>query len=187
MKKDTDLPRYRRPAYMTALCSLLAALGTAAMLASGLIPVLTYCSPMAAGLLLIPVLREYGDGRAWMTWAVTAALSLILCADKEAAFFYLFTGFYPILRRHMDRIAAGWLRFGAKLLFFALALGGMYALLIFVLRLDGVVSEFASAGLWLNLGLYLALTAVMMVYDRAVRGIEMLYLIRLRPRLRLPK
>ena len=87
------------------------------MMAAGLIPVLTYCSPLIASLFLIPILREFGKGRAWMTWAVTAALSAILCADKEAAFFYIFLGFYPILKPSFDKLGKpGWI---AKLLYFA--------------------------------------------------------------------
>ena len=47
-----------KPAYSVALCALLSALGVAVMLAAGLLPVLTYCSPLVASLFLIPVLRE---------------------------------------------------------------------------------------------------------------------------------
>ena len=68
--------------YRLAFCALLAALGTAFMLSGNLIPVLTYVSPMFASLTLIPVLREFGKKYAWMTWAVTAALAMMLCADR---------------------------------------------------------------------------------------------------------
>lgn len=181
------MSRNKNAAYVIALCALLAALGTAVMLASGLIPVLTYCSPIAAGLLLIPVLCEFGRKQAWMTWAVTAALSLLICADKEAAFFYLFLGFYPILRLSMDRIPGKALRFICKLAFFALALGLMYGLLLFVLRLDAVAADLGALSTAANIVMYLVLVAVMMIFDRAIVGMTRLYQNRLRPRLRFLK
>ena len=59
-------------AYTVAFCSLMAALGAVLMLTGGLIPVMTYCSPLMAGVLLIPVLREFGKKWAWLVWLVTA-------------------------------------------------------------------------------------------------------------------
>ena len=78
----------KRQVFALAFCSLMAALGAALMLVGGVIPVMTYCSPLIAGVLLIPVLREYGGRWAWLVWLVTALLSLILSADKEAALLY---------------------------------------------------------------------------------------------------
>lgn len=162
----------------------MAALGTAIMLTSGLIPILTYCSPLAAGLLLIPILCEFGRGHAWMTWIVTAVLSLLLCPDKEAAFFYFFLGYYPIVKQGVDRVRSGVLRFLAKLALFAISLALMYGLLVFVLRLDALMEEMRTAGVLFNVGIYLALVAVMMIYDRVIPGMWALYRMRLRPKLR---
>ena len=75
-------------AFRISLSALMAALGVVIMLISNLIPVLTYVAPLTASLTLIPVLVEFGRKYAWMTWCVTAALALLLCADREAAFFY---------------------------------------------------------------------------------------------------
>ena len=165
---------HRENAHAAALCALLAALGTAVMLAAGLIPVLTYCSPLIASLFLIPVHREYGKGRAWMTWAATALLSGILCADKEAAFFYVFLGFYPILKPSFDR-AGRFGGFAAKLLFFAAALLAMYSLILFVLGLD-----IALEGKRSILALCFALAAVMLVFDLVLRRMTLLYERRIR-------
>ena len=65
-------------AYTVAFCSLMAALGTVLMLTGGLVPVMTYCSPLLAGVLLIPVMREHGNNWAWLVWLVTAAVILSL-------------------------------------------------------------------------------------------------------------
>ena len=42
-----------------AFCAMMAALGTVIMLTGGLIPVLTYCSPLIVSFLLIPVLDQH--------------------------------------------------------------------------------------------------------------------------------
>jgi hypothetical protein len=163
-------------AYRVALCSLIAALGTAVMLASGLVPILTYCSPLLASLFLIPLLAEFGAGGAWMAWGVTAVLALLLCTDKEAAFFYVFLGFYPILKPGFERFG----RLGVlwKLLFFAAALAAMYGLILFVFRMDvGIVGRGWMAAL------YLVLTAVMLLFDFVIDRMSLLYERRLRPAL----
>ena len=107
-------------AFRLSLSSLMAALGTVLMLSSNLIPVLTYVAPMLASLTLIPILTEFGKKYAWMTWGVTALLALLLCADREAAFFYLFIGWYPILKPILDRISSRTMRILTKLLLFTL-------------------------------------------------------------------
>ena len=163
-----------KPAYSIALCALFAALGAVVMMAAGLIPVLTYCSPLIASLFLIPILREFGKSRAWMTWAVTAALSAILCADKEAAFFYIFLGFYPILKPYFDRRGKpGWI---AKLLYFAAALAVMYSLILFVFGLDIEIE-----GTGFMVALYIALVAVMLLFDFVLKRMTLIYERRIRP------
>ena len=62
----------RKSSWSIAFCALMAALGAVIMTAGGLIPVATYCSPMIAGVLLLPVMSELGDRWAWMTWIVWA-------------------------------------------------------------------------------------------------------------------
>jgi len=179
----TDEKKGRGPAYTVAFCSLMAALGAVLMLTGGLIPVMTYCSPLLAGVLLIPVLREHGAKWAWMVWLVTAALSFILSADKEAAFFYLFLGYYPILKRALDRIRPAPLAFLAKLAFFTLAVGAMYAVIAFVFRLDVGLEELEELGRLAAVAFYALLVLSLMIYDVALRNLAFLYEYRLRPKL----
>jgi len=169
--------------FLVAFCSLMAALGVVLMMAGGLIPVLTYCSPLLAGVLLIPVMRECGVKWAWMVWAVTAALSMILSADKEAAFFYLFLGYYPILKRGFDRIRPKPLALLFKLLYFALALALMYGLIWYVFRLDIGLEELEELGKIAGLAFFLLLVTAMLIYDAAIGNLAVLYEYRLRPRL----
>ena len=100
MKREEAAKKSR----VISFCAIIAALGTVIMLTGGLIPVFTYCSPIIASVLLISVLEEYGAREGWMVWAVTSALSLLIGIDKEAAFFYLFLGWYPIAKPFFDKI-----------------------------------------------------------------------------------
>ena len=166
------------PAFRLAFCALMAALGTAFMLTGNLIPVFTYVSPMLASLTLIPVLYEFGKKYAWMTWFVTATLAMMLCADREEAFFFLFIGYYPIIKPALDRIPAKTIRVLVKLLVFALAFGIMLLILAFVLGLEDIRGE-----LWLSVAVYGMLTAIMLMFDRVYGRMTLIYEKRFRGKL----
>ncbi len=177
----------KKRSWAIAFCALMAALGAALMAAGGLIPAATYCSPMIASVLLLPVMSELGNRDAWLTWAVTSLLAMLLSIDREAAFLYLFVGYYPILRPYLDAVKAAPLRFLVKLLFFTLTLGLMYALILWVFQLEAVLEDFGGFSFWMSVGFFAALVAVMMIYDMALSRLHLYWLLRLRPRLRLPK
>lgn len=167
-----------------AFCGMVVALSVGLMLSGGIIPIATYCAPMAAGLLLLPIQLEYGKRAAWTAFAATALLSLMLDADKEAAFFYLFLGNYPLLKWQLDRIRKKPLRLAAKLALFTTATVLMYALLGFVLGMDAVVEEFREMGAVLLALFIVVFNVCMLLYDRLLLPITLLYANRLRPRLR---
>ena len=166
-----------------AFCAMIAALGSAVMLSGGLIPVFTYCSPLIASVLLISVLEEYSAAEAWMVWAVTAALSLLIGIDKEAAFFYLFLGWYPIVKPALDRIPGRIVRLLIKALIFLAAVGSMYTLICFVFQLSEVISSFSPV-FWINLVFFAALVLVMLLFDRALAGLHRFYRVRIRNRVK---
>ncbi len=173
----------RSKSWTIALCALLCALGAALMTAGGLIPVATYCTPLLAGLLLLPVPCEFSRREAWMVWAVTSALTLMLSPDREAGAMYLFLGWYPIVKPAFDRIRPPALSVLAKLLLFAAAFAAMYAVLLFVLQLAPVIEEMQTLGLAMELALDAMLIVVMLLYDFLLARLRILYLRRLRPRL----
>ena len=162
-------------AFRVSLSALMSALGVVIMLISNLIPVLTYVAPMTASLALIPILAEFGRKYAWMTWCVTATLALLLCADREAAFFYLFLGYYPILKPHLDRLRSKPIRITAKLAVFTGAFALLFLLLTFVLGLEDMKSE-----MLLSLSVYVMLVFVMLLFDRVYERMALLYVKRLR-------
>lgn len=167
-----------------ALCAVMAGLGTAALLTGGLIPVATYCAPMLAGLVLIPMRLECGKRWGWLCWAASALLAIALSADREAAFFYVFVGWYPLVKPGLDRLKNGFLRLLVKTLLFTVSTGVLYAFLCLILRIDAVVESFGGAGKIANAAFFALLIACMLLYDRALVPLTQLYRVRLRPKLR---
>ena len=170
-------------AFPLAFGALLAALGAALMAAGGLIPIATYCSPLLAALLLIPAVQEGGRRLGWSVWAVTAALSLMLSVDKEAAAMYVFLGWYPLVKPALDRLRPRLLGRAVKLGLFLLAFAAMYALLVFLFRLESVIEELGAVSLAVNLLYFALMLVVMLLYDFILSRLAPLYLYRLRPRL----
>ena len=162
---------------------MIAALGSVVMLSGGLIPVFTYCSPLIASILLVSVLEEYSPAEAWMVWAVTAVLSLLIGIDKEASFFYVFLGWYPIMKPALDRIPGRIVRLLIKTLIFLAAIGAMYAMICFVFQLSEVLSSFSPV-FWINLLFFAALVLVMLLFDRTLAGLHRFYRMRIQNRVK---
>lgn len=167
-----------------AFCGLMAALSVALMLTGGLIPLATYCAPMVSGVLLLPILLEYGKKAAWTAYAAVALITLILGVDKEAAFFYLFLGYYPIVKPDVDRIRRRPLRILTKLAIFTVSVTLMYAVLGFLLHMDAVVAEFTDMGALLLIAFAVMLNLCMLLYDKLLVPLMVIYVHRLRPKLR---
>ena len=175
----------RRQSARIAVCGMLTALSVALMLAGGLIPIATYAAPIFASVLLLPIMIEYGKKTAWTAYAAVSFLSLVMGMDKEAAFFYLFLGYYPILKWDIDRcIKRRPARVLLKLAVFTLATALMYATLGFLLHMDAVVAEFREMGVLLLMLFMAALNASMLIFDRLIMVLAILYVQRIRPRLR---
>ena len=166
-----------------ALTGMLCALAVVLMMLGGVIPLATFCCPALAGLMLIPVFVECGEKLSWCAYAAIAALSLILCPDKEAALLLTFIGYYPILRWRLDQLRSRLLRVVAKLGVFNLAVLAMYALSILVLQMDQILNEYREMGLTLTVACLLVGNVTLLLYDRLIAIMTALYVNRLRGRL----
>ena len=166
-----------------ALTGMLCALAVVIMMLGGVIPLATFCCPALAGLMLIPVFVECGEKLSWCAYAAIAALSLILCPDKEAALLLAFIGYYPILRWRLDQLRSRLLRVVAKLGVFNLAVLAMYALSILVLQMDQILREYQEMGLALTAACLLVGNVTLLLYDRLIAIMTALYVKRLRGRL----
>jgi len=167
-----------------AVCGMMVALSVAFMLMGGIIPIATYCVPMFSSILLLPILIEYGKKTAWTAFAAVSFITLILGIDKEAAFFYLFLGYYPILKWELEKVKTKILRFLIKLLVFNGAFTLMYIFLGILLNMDAVIQEFMQMDVFLWIAFILLLNVCMYLYDRLLLPLVYLYAGKLRPKLR---
>ena len=173
-----------RQSVMMAYSGMTAALSVVLMLLGGIIPIMTYVSPLLCGVLLLPILLEFGKQYAWICWGVTALIVLLIGADREAAFFYLFFGYYPIIKWRLDQIKSKRLCLLAKASLFSLLTVALYALLGFVLHLDVVTQEFAEMGVWMTVGFLVVLVFCLLLYDRLLFPLCILYENRIKPKMK---
>lgn len=166
-----------------AICGMMTALGVAVMLMGGVIPLATFCCPALAGLVLLPVMAEAGRKLAMGAYVAIAALALMLCPDKEAALLFAFLGYYPVVKFRMDRIRPGVLRLAAKLAVFNAAAGATLVTAAYVLGMQAILAEYAAMGA-AGLAAFVVLTNVTMIlYDRLLLVMLVVYVKKLRPML----
>ena len=166
-----------------AVGGMMTALAVAAMLLGGVIPAATFCCPAIAGLMLLPVVAECGTRFALGAYAAIAALSLILCPDKEAALLFAFVGYYPVVKWRIDGIRRPWPRRALKLALLNGAIALMYLLIFFVLRLDQIMADYADMTRWMLVAFVILGNVTLALYDRLLTIMAVVYLKKLRPRL----
>ena len=126
-----------------ALGGMLAAVAVVIMYLGGLIPVATYICPVLCCMTAFLVLMFCGSRIAWAWFGVVAILTLLMGPDKEAAVIFLFLGYYPIIKRRMDRLQ---LAFIVKLTFFNVSIVVVYVVLIRLLGMEQIAQENAQFG-----------------------------------------
>ena len=166
-----------------AISGMMVALATAILLMGGVIPAATFVGPALAGLLLIPVLAEGGRRMALGAWLAISALSLMLCADKEAALLFAFLGWYPPMKWTLDARLPGWRGLPVKLLLWNLCAGAMAALIFFVFRMDQVIAEYKEMSRAMLAVFILLANVTLVLYDRLLDIMAVVYIRKLRPKL----
>lgn len=169
-----------RKCHEIAFCGVSAALGTVLLLLGGLVPGATYCAPVLGMLPLLPVLSEYGRRSALGVYGVTALLALLLAPDKELAGVYLFLGYYPVLRPALERLHSRLVRLICKLAVFNAAVLALYFLLLRVLGLDMLETEFTEYSIPFLIALLGGGNLVFLLLDRALGQLMLLWRYRLR-------
>ena len=166
-----------------AVSGMMVALATAILLLGGVIPAATFTGPALAGIVLIPVLAEGGRRMALGAWIAVSALSLMLCADKEAALLFAFLGWYPAVKWSLEAKLPGWRGLVVKLLLWNACAGAMAALIFFVLRMDQVIAEYREMSQVMLIAFILLANVTLILYDRLLNVMAVLYLKKLRPKL----
>jgi len=172
----------RKHTRQIAVSGMMVALAVAILMMGGVIPAATFVGPALAGLMLIPVYAEGGQKLALGAWAAISALGLMLCADKEAALLFAFLGWYPAMKWKLDMKLPGWKGVPVKLLIWNGCAGAMAAMIFFVLRMDQVMAEYREMGLAMLIGFIALANVTLLVYDRLLGIMAVVYVKKLRPK-----
>lgn len=172
----------KRSTKAMALSAVLAALALALMFLGGVLPFASIACPVLASLVLIPVYAECGRKWSLLWYAAVGILALFIAPTKESAILFVFFGYYPMLRKYLNRLP---LRLVWKLLYFNLVVVLAYGLMIHVLQLQEVTAEFADVGKWMLVVMLLLANVSFVVYDELIGRLNIVYHARLRPKLKL--
>lgn len=152
-----------RNAKAMAFGGVTAALAVTLGCLAGMIPIATYVIPVLQCLVLHFVVKACGSKTAWVWYAAVSILSALLCPDKEAAAFFVFLGYYPIVKPRLDKLPLNVLW---KLLLFLVSSATVYGLLIFLLGMEELAAEFAQMGKWLGSVTLILGCATFLLLDR---------------------
>lgn len=172
-----------RNARKIALTGMLCALAVVIMMMGGLIPLATFCCPMLAGLMLVPVFVECGEKLTYGAYIAIAALSLMLSPDKESALVFAFLGYYPALRWRIEQLRGAPLRLLLKLLIFNAAVIIMYALCVWVFQMEQIIAEYREMGRILLIVCLALGNICMLLFDRLLAIMTNVYVYKLRDKL----
>ena len=162
-----------------ALCGMLNALAVVLMNLGSLVPLATFCTPLLAMLVLLPVLEEYGARMGWAAWVSVSILSLLLVTDRETALVYVFFGWYPMVRPKVAAIKSQVLRFGVKLL---ICNGLIFTLYGLVLRLMELTADLLEATRLMNALLLVLGNLVFFLTDLVLQRMTLVWTVKLRKR-----
>ena len=114
MKNTNRSPNRHEPRRTTrrlVTCALLCALAVVFLGLGALIEVFDLTAAAVSALILLPVLLCYGGRYAWLSYAVTAVLGILLMPQSLASWTFAgLTGYYPIIKKRLDRLprVVGW-------------------------------------------------------------------------------
>ena len=167
-----------------AFCGVMGAVMLLLMLLGNIIPVATYAVPCLASVLMMVTLEECGEASAWTLYAAVSILGLIVIADKELILlFILLMGYYPMLKRRIDRLRHAPVRLIIKLCIFAAAIALMYFILLVLFPVGDIVEEFAGMGTAMTIVLAAVGLLTFILLDVLLVRLKRIYLNKLRPKL----
>ena len=166
----------------TALSAMLAALALGLMFLGGALPFASIACPVLASLVLIPVYAECGKKWSLLWYGTVGIFALFVAPLKESAILFLGFGYYPMLRKYLNRLP---LRLVWKLVYCNAVVILAYGLMIYVLQLQEITAEFADVGKWMLAGMLLLGNVSFVLYDELIGRLNIVYHARLRPKLKL--
>ncbi len=166
-----------------AFGGVITALALTLMLLAGVLPTASYSLAALAGMLLVPLVIEFGFKTSVSAFVAVGLLSMLLLPDKEEGIlFCCVLGWYPIAKAPIEKIKSNVLCWVVKLAVFNLAVVAFYFIstrLFFVSGFqDTVLGQYSIPLLW-GMG-----NLAFIVYDIAMSKLIVLYMRRLHDRLK---
>lgn len=160
--------------------AILSALAVAIMYVGSVLDVLDMSTAAIASLCVMVVLTELGTKYAFMTFACTGVLSVLLVPSKTAALMFVgFLGFYPMAKRFFEQKFMGPLCLVLK---FALLNVCTVAIAMFAFFVMKVQFEEAN---WFLILLLVLCNIVFAVYDYAISNLLRAYIFVWRKKLKI--
>ena len=141
----------------------MAAVAVVIMCMGSLIPVATFICPVVCIGITSIVYRACGARITWAWYGAVAILSLLLGPDKEAAFLFLFLGYYPCIKTWMEKskLAVVW-----KFLYFNCTIALAYFLMIGLFQLVDVINDYAFTGTVMTIAMFALGNVVFFLLDQ---------------------
>ncbi len=166
-----------------ALCGVLGALALVCLFMGGTISVASIACPILASLVLIPVYMERGDKWGMIWYVAVGILGLLLAPMKECAVLFIAYGNYPMIRKYLGRLPLSviW-----KIVYFNAVLFAAYGIMLYVFPIPQLKDEFAQIGRWMLAVMVVAGNISFRIYDILIGRLEILYILRIKPKLKFP-
>ena len=155
-----------------ALCGMMNALAVVLLSLGGLVPAATYCAPLLAMAVLLPVQEEYGKKMALTAWVSVSLLALMLTPDRETALVYVFFGWYPVVRPRIAALPSRLVRLAVRLIIANAAILLLYGA---VLRLMGLTADLLEETFLLNAALLAMGNVVFLLLDLVLARLTVLW------------
>lgn len=172
-----------KKSYYVSFGAVMSAAAVGILFLTGVFPYATYGLPALAGAAFLPLVIEFGPRKALLPYFAASLLGLFIAPDKEAAvLFVFFFGFYPIIKSAIEKSNSSFYRILLKFLCFNLFVTLAYLVIVFLLGIREVLSEFAFLGQFVIVGVLLFANLAFFLYDMALTNLARLYLFILRPK-----
>ena len=148
-----------------AFGGMMAALALVIMCLGGLIPVATFACPMLCMMILKLICLMCGKRIGWAWYGCVSLLAALIGPDKEAAAVFVCLGYYPIIKPKFDRLKPSWL---FKAIYFNAVILLLYQILIYLLGMDQLASEYAQLGRVFTIILLLMGNLVFFMLDKVL-------------------
>lgn len=172
-----------KKSYYISFGAVMSAVAVSILFLTGVFPYATYGLPAFAGGAFLPLVIEFGPRKAVLPYLSAALLGLLVAPDKEAAIlFAFFFGYYPIIKSLIEKNNFAFVRILLKFLCFNLSVAVAYSIIVFLLGMREIFSEFAFLGQFVIVGVLLLANVVFLLYDIALTNLAEFYIIILRPK-----